>query len=640
MKILNLSIENFMTIGKAEVELNNKGLVLIQGRNEDDSSAESNGAGKSTLLNSLCWVLYGETASGLKADQVVNRKAGKGTRVAVTVEDDGKRYTIARHRKHPKGKNHLQVFSEDGEITKGTDKLTQEMVVRLFGCSKDVFLASIYASQEGMADLPGMTDKNLKAIVEEAAGIDRLTRAYDIARDRHNTAATRLASEETKLESLTAQVRSLIEESKSLRETSAKWESERNERIEKAKAEHARLESEYEEYILSITDDRSADEVRAEIEEVKAKIAGADSYRDLEFEAKGKVASAEAAKEHLTRQYADLAQSAKKMAEMSKNVADQVGTPCGECGKPYEAGDLSSICESHKNKARDYVAKANELKPQIEEADNAIDAAKAEYDRIVAGRPDTSKEAERLSKLNDELIAIGRLEASAKSIKDKAESALKAAESIALETNPYASMAEAKLAKAKELRSQMEDLTATVELGRRNIKELLAAREVFSPKGVRNHILEAVTPFLNERTAHYLNAMSDGAISAVWQTVEMTKRGEAKDKFSISVNNVHGADSFAGLSGGEKRKVRIATTLALQDLVASRATKNIELFVGDEIDDALDEAGLERLMGILEEKAIERGTVMVISHNDLKSWIRQTVTVVKKDGVSTMEMGS
>ncbi|KLV10227.1 exonuclease [Photobacterium ganghwense] len=637
MKLLSLDIEKFMTIGEAKVSLSDRGLVLIQGRNEDDSSAESNGAGKSTLLNALCWVLYGETAHGLKADQVVNRKSGKGTRVCATVEDDGKRYSIVRHRKHPTGKNHVQVFSEDGEITKGTDRLTQEMIVRLFGCSKDVFLASIYASQEGMADLPGMTDKNLKAIVEEAAGIDRLTRAYDIARDRHNTAATRLASEETKLESTADQLRSLVGEIKLLKDKVTEWDAQREERKANALKEAGRLDAEAAEYELSLDTDRSSEDIRAEIERVKATIAGADKHRDLEFDARGAVVSAESNKDRLSREYSSFVEAAKKAALDARGVADQVGKPCGECGKPYGAGDLDAVCSNHKKRAGDFVAKANELKPQIEAADKAIENAKANLEKVIAARPDTTAATEQISKLNNELLSVSRIEASAKVAKDRAKDARAQADSIARETNPYLSMISTKQERAKELRSSLGELKANVEVGRRNIKELAAAREVFSPKGVRNHILEAVTPFLNERTAHYLNALSDGAISAVWQTVELTKKGESKDKFGISVNNVYGADSFAGLSGGEKRKVRIATTLALQDLVASRATKNIELFVGDEIDDALDESGLERLMGILEEKAIERGTVMVISHNDLKSWIRQTITVVKKDGQSRME---
>ena len=69
-------------------------------------------------------------------------------------------------------------------------------------------------------------------------------------------------------------------------------------------------------------------------------------------------------------------------------------------------------------------------------------------------------------------------------------------------------------------------------------------------------------------------------------------------------------------------------------MVASRAEKPIGLWIGDEIDDALDDAGLERLMGVLEKKAKERGTVMVISHHSLSDWCDQVITVKKAGGVS------
>jgi DNA repair exonuclease SbcCD ATPase subunit len=163
-----------------------------------------------------------------------------------------------------------------------------------------------------------------------------------------------------------------------------------------------------------------------------------------------------------------------------------------------------------------------------------------------------------------------------------------------------------------------------------------ASVRVFGPAGVRAHILDTVTPFLNERTADYLSALSDGNITAVWATLAETAKGELREKFNIEVSNDKGAESFAGLSGGEKRKVRIATMLALQDLVASRASNPIDIYFGDEIDDALDSHGLERLMGILERKAREKGTVLIISHNSLTDWCDQVVRVVKKGGVSTI----
>lgn len=71
-------------------------------------------------------------------------------------------------------------------------------------------------------------------------------------------------------------------------------------------------------------------------------------------------------------------------------------------------------------------------------------------------------------------------------------------------------------------------------------------------------------------------------------------------------------------------------------MVASRATKPINLFMADEIDDAIDPPGLERLMGVLDRKAKERGTVLVISHNSLSDWIDNVITVTKSGGLSTV----
>jgi DNA repair exonuclease SbcCD ATPase subunit len=156
-----------------------------------------------------------------------------------------------------------------------------------------------------------------------------------------------------------------------------------------------------------------------------------------------------------------------------------------------------------------------------------------------------------------------------------------------------------------------------------------AVVKVFGPAGVRAQILDTVTPFLNERTEDYLSVLTDGNAHATWTTLTKSASGDLKEKFSIDVCHDKGGDSFKAISGGEKRKVRIATALALQDLVASRATQPIDLFIGDEVDDALDPAGLERLMVILERRARERGTVIVISHSDLRDWI-DDVTIVRK----------
>lgn len=52
----------------------------------------------------------------------------------------------------------------------------------IVGCSADVFTSAVYAGQERMPDLPSMTDKTLKMLIEEAAGIEVLEAAHAIAR--------------------------------------------------------------------------------------------------------------------------------------------------------------------------------------------------------------------------------------------------------------------------------------------------------------------------------------------------------------------------------------------------------------------------------------------------------------------------
>ncbi|MEZ6841391.1 AAA family ATPase [Acinetobacter baumannii] len=75
MEFLTLKINNFLTIGEARLDLANRGLLLVQGENKDNSSADSNGSGKSSIVDALCWCLYGTTARDVTGDLVINKTA-------------------------------------------------------------------------------------------------------------------------------------------------------------------------------------------------------------------------------------------------------------------------------------------------------------------------------------------------------------------------------------------------------------------------------------------------------------------------------------------------------------------------------------------------------------------------------------
>ncbi|ECX2270187.1 AAA family ATPase [Salmonella enterica] len=635
MKFLKLQVENFMALANADIELDQRGLVLIQGINSGDSSAASNGAGKSTLMNSLMWCLYGETAHGVKGDDVLSTGHEKNCRVMVTIEDEGKRYAIIRHRKHKEFKNRLIVRGEDGDMTKGKDTLTQEFVERLIGASKEVFMASIYASQEAMPDLPGMSDKNLKTIVEEAAGVDRLTKAYAIARERANAAAARMETTKTKMDACLSLVESSQNELESAKTSSAAWERDRDKRLDVARADLVGAEvtlTEVEMELRSLPD--QIRDTENAIDKEREKLASKEEHDAKLVKVRGAITDIRASIRVTENIQKEAMQRARAFKVKAEEVNTKVGEPCPTCGKAYCVEDLSTVKESFVEQARSEICQAQASVTSVAKYQEHLEKALKIESSLVAGTPDVSAIISRIEQLTKKLGTLRHREKEVVAVEAMVARARSEVNRITKETNPFLAV----IKRHEESLAANKSNYGVLKTELKNIQEqallLDKARQVYSPAGVRSHILTSVTPFLNIRTAEYLNILSDGNIIAEWSTMEATKKGEYRDKFNICVSKTGSSKSFHTLSGGEKRKVRIACSLALQDLVASRASKSIELFIGDEIDDALDTAGLERLMGILEAKARERGTVMIISHKEMKSWFRETITVEVKEGRS------
>ncbi|EMW0033717.1 AAA family ATPase [Salmonella enterica subsp. enterica serovar Newport] len=635
MKFLKLQVENFMALANADIELDQRGLVLIQGINSGDSSAASNGAGKSTLMNSLMWCLYGETAHGVKGDDVLSTGHEKNCRVMVTIEDEGKRYSIIRHRKHKEFKNRLIVRGEDGDMTKGKDTLTQEFVERLIGASKEVFMASIYASQEAMPDLPGMSDKNLKTIVEEAAGVDRLTKAYAIARERANAAAARMETTKTKMGACLSLIESSQNELESAKTSSEAWERDRGKRLDVARADLVGAEvtlTEVEMELRSLPE--QIRDTENAIDKEREKLSSKEEHDAKLARVRGAITDIRASIRITENLQKEAMQRARAFKVKAEEVNTKVGEPCPTCGKAYCVEDLSTVKENFVEQARSEICQAQAFVTSVAKYQEHLEKALKIESSLVAGTPDVSAIISRIEQLTKELGTLRHREKEVVAVEAMVARARSEVNRITKETNPFLAV----IKRHEESLAANKSNYSVLKTELKNIQEqallLDKARQVYSPAGVRSHILTSVTPFLNIRTAEYLNTLSDGNIIAEWSTMEATKKGEYRDKFNICVSKTGSSKSFQTLSGGEKRKVRIACSLALQDLVASRASKSIELFIGDEIDDALDTAGLERLMGILEAKARERGTVMIISHKEMKSWFRETITVEVKEGRS------
>ena len=648
MRIKNLIINNFMVIEQASLNLNDRGLVLIQGVNNSDSSASSNGSGKSSIAESISWGIYGETTRGLSGDSVVNKTEGKNCSVTLVVEDEKDVYQIIRYRKHEKHKNALEVYKKDErgafkEITAGTSKLTQELVVKIIGCSYEVFKSAAYLGQEAMPDLPAMTDKQLKLLIEESAGIEKIEKAYELTKIKMNSINSKIISFKSDLKALESRKESNEErlwDIKYLRENLIK-ESEEEEKSLTTKLNS--LLEEKEEKLKLEKDNKTKGLTKESLKESIAKLSNdLNEAQKNEKEQLGEIDKliAEKSKEHtkIATKLNMVGKACKTAKQDFDEINDRVGKPCRSCGKLCCEEDIEEARKIAKEQLKNQLSELKELKAQEEIASEALKIAQIERKKITDSCIDVSDVLKLIDAQNKDLRRVEELESSISNIEKAINGMNELIENTRKKTKRVLEDMELELTEAEDKKKECLDEISTLEAVVEKLSEELAIKEnvlsVFGRSGVRAHILDTVTPYLNERTSEYLSALTDGAIKANWSTLSRTTKGELREKFGISVTKEDGGETFAALSGGEKRKVRLATAMALQDLVASRATKAINFLMMDEIDGALDQSGLERLMMILESKGREKGTLLVISHNSLKEWIDTVITVVNDKGKS------
>jgi DNA repair exonuclease SbcCD ATPase subunit len=642
MDILSLELNNFGPVEHAYLNLSGQGLVNIEGDNRDDPSANSNGSGKSTLADGLYWTLFGKTARGVKGDEVIANFAGKDCYGAVILQDGEDRYMVERWRKKKgfKGKDSGLALSRTGttvviDLTDGTDALTQAKIESILGCSEEVFTKAVYSGQEALPDLPSMTDKQIKELVEEAAGIEILAQAYSFARDNKRAKdgeASQILRDMQEVERRRDDAKAHLNDCETRK---GSWSGEQAMKVTNKKVDLAAAVVAAKAIIEKMTalDVASAN---TSLDALRSSVSAVETERAEERRLTTEAASA-ARKSASSKSAFDAAMTAVRRAKVSfDGVEAKVGTPCDECGKPHTVEDVAEVKKLAAEKLRVATENARDLK------------AVAEGDSVEEGCKVADLESYR-SRMTDVSAATAEMPTHEKVIREHAAFAStlenqKAAitrikgEVAELEAaaNPFVAQVEKAETNVGKLNQNVTRLAGEYEAAQEVCVIAEAACRVFGPAGVRAYVLDTVTPYLNDRTSHYLGTLSDGRIEAVWTTLAKNAKGELVERFAIEVCKEGGGKSFKALSGGEKRKVRLSCALALQDLVASRATKPIQLVILDEIDDALDEAGLERLMSVLEEKGREKGTVLVISHNSLKDWIRETVTVTMEGGKSTV----
>jgi len=151
-------------------------------------------------------------------------------------------------------------------------------------------------------------------------------------------------------------------------------------------------------------------------------------------------------------------------------------------------------------------------------------------------------------------------------------------------------------------------------------------KKAFSTNGLLAYKIENLVKDLEEITNDYLAEFSDGRF-AINFVVE-------NDKLNVEVSDNGNIIDILALSSGELARVNIATLVAIRKLMASISRSQINVLFLDEVNQALDEVGKEKVVEVLLKE--ENLNTYMVSHG----WthpLLEKIEITKIDNISYLE---
>lgn len=649
-KFKKIKAKNFLSYKDLELDLDKRGLILVEGKNLTNSAFLSNGSAKSSLLSTVTYALYGKTEKGQTADEVVNNKVGKDTSVKLYFDVDEQAYRIERYRKDKKNKNQVKLFKGNDEIKTNSAKETNQRILDLFGIDYSAYINSISIGQGSETSFSDATDKQKKEILENVANIAIYARAQEVAKQKVTDTQTKLAEYKNKLanyESEKDKFETLKQSEQDKYDNAMSYYSSAQELLNEAEGKYEDLKEQANLDTLNEQKDKLVDE----LDRIKYLIDNKEPKQTFtldtsEYENKiselqvilNKFSAEKMSKENEVNNL--------KVSYNSFNTA----TVCPTCGSPLDPTHALNEQEKIINqvaKIKEYIIQLeggiNMTNKKITEAKQELQDKQTEFNEFVADR---DREYDSIVSVNqkayfDKQQEVNNVQSQIDKVNNDIQNAYNTMENYRWDLekreqpNPPYDYKEELDKLEKDNKENMEKVDKLTD----DMLEYEQVVKMYSNSGVRSIVLDNITPYLNEQANKYLAILAGSTIQINLTTQKENKDGSISDKFEVEVYNASGGSDYKSASAGERKRIDLAISFALQDLVIKQNNTSVNLLMLDEVFENLDEVANENVITLLEEKAKEVESIFVITHNEqLKGLFSNKVTVVKEqDGISKLE---
>lgn len=615
--IRQIEIENFRSV-QSKVTINVKpGLYSIEGINNDEKTS-TNGAGKSTLISALYWCLTGNALTNeVLADDVINAKVGKNCKVSVLIESSQGDIKITRTRGDSEFGNNLFLEIADQDLTCHKVADTQARIAQLFKIPFELLHSTIMMThdiksafseltpQQRVQALESIRDYSIWDKVREEANKD--IKAYNKEIQELNLKLSNMNGSKQTYEKMLA---SAVENYKVL--VKSFDETEINNKMLSLTQENKN----YAEEIVSL--ESSLKELNKIIDE--------STDKSLQTKLNEIVDTANNIK--LTLQSTEYERK-EKVKDIDTIDAWFKNDKCPTCGH------LLDRTEQEKSEKSSHREELNKQLIQIDEK------AKKLNDDIALKRKEWAQVNTQLKvseqNLHQSRAKLSENNAKINDLKSKELANTRELAKLEAMKGTHSSQVDKLNNDIISYKKEIESISAGEAIINEQLKSLENKRQLsdyfFKLLGSKGEL----RPYLLKQDIAYLNSCMQTYIHQFFENTEAELHLEGPN-IEILINSNGIKKKVTSLSGGEKKRLNIAIQLALYDLIQATSQVSFNVLWLDEIESELDQAGVNQLINIIEDKSNDAETVFwITNHPNVKENITNKIICTKSLGVTTIE---
>jgi DNA repair exonuclease SbcCD ATPase subunit len=639
MKAIEVSAKGFGPfLDEVVLKLHDLGMVLIEGRNYDSTSAKSNGAGKTSVAKAITWAMFGQFVDGDRGSEVIHKRAKRAeVRMVWVDEDTDTAYCITRAQTKGVQSLSLEMTSGDEWVSiNGRDKRdTQAKIEVIFGLDYDTWCNTILFAAGDLTRFAsrGTSDTVRKAMIKQIYGLGVIDLAREaVVKDQ------RIAKEAVAVARMAVGRREAQVETVDLNGIEARKQQFEDDRA----AAVAMCEETIADFMAQSGEAEPDTELLVDLQGqaaiARSKVTGL-TVRLSEASAAATQMSATIGNDLVRGQRADLASKTTELSLTQRQIRQLAGDKCPVC--------LTSFTDPGTS--------AKRYRDELQEREGVLLAAIDEL-RVVVSQFDEKMRKQR-SDARVQLELVRRLETELAGLRQQER---RLDERIGeIERKPatqFTKLIEAQRAKAEQVKARPNmyvEMLAEAQVQHDKWNELLVKErevlddaktkvqyhefwnEAFSDRGLISFVIDQMLPQLNRKTNEKLQVLSDGDIFVVFDGETALKSGELRDKVGMR-SMIEGIEN-ATPSTAQDKKICLSGALAMMDIVATRQGKRIDLQMLDEPFDGLDDVGKQRLVGLLQKQQEIKGTILVTTHDAMAAGaFTRRILVERRGGVAKL----